>query len=99
MKGEVKAYGIDLRTDINSERIMTDELKSMVTSMDGFIGIAPYGGGRQCNFYNSPTVAVLFDSASNRNKAYRKLSETMEVAVILETAHVPAMWLREEKAR
>ena len=93
----MKAYGIDLLTCRNFEKITSTEFIHKVNRMDGFIALAPYGGGAECNFYNSPTVAILFDSASNRNKAYRKLSEEMECAVILETGEIDARYARKRK--
>lgn len=93
----MKAYGIDLLVDRNFAKIMDTEFIKKTRSMDGLIGLAPYGGGVECNFYNSPTVALLFDSASNRNKAYRTLSEEMECAVILETGEIDARYARKRK--
>ena len=84
----MKAYAVDLVSYKNEEKILTDEFVAMMKSLDGFLGYAPYGGGSECNIYNSPSVAALFDTASNRNKAYRKISEVIECAVILETGHV-----------
>lgn len=89
-KKEVKAYGIDLITALNFEKLMDAEFVEFVSSLDGFIGFGPWGGGAECNFFNSPSNAALFDSASNRNKAYREISKRIECAVIMETAHIPA---------
>ena len=90
----VKLYGIDLITPINFEKIMTKEFTDKVTSLDGFVAFAPYGSGTEgSNYFNSQSNAALFDTASNRNKAYKELSKIIKCAVILETAKVPAEYL------
>ena len=91
----VKLYGIDLLTAINFEKIMSKEFIEKIETLDGFVALAPYGSGKkQCNLYNSPTSALLFDTPQNRNKAYNELSKIMQCAIILETAEVDEKYLR-----
>ena len=88
---EIKAYGVDLLVWVNSESALTNnDFLNTLKGLDGFIGIAPFGIGMDENFNNSQSIAALFDSESNRNKAYNVLSEKIKCAVIMETAHIPA---------
>jgi hypothetical protein len=65
----------------NFEKITTKEFVDKIKSLPGFLGVTDYAGGS--------TQAVLFDSQSNRNKAYKVLSEEIACAIIFETAYIP----------
>ena len=75
-----KAYGINLVLSKNYQKVKSKEFVEKLKSLPGFIGITNYAGGH--------TQAALFDSQSNRNKAYRILSEEIQCAIILETAYL-----------
>lgn len=77
---EIKAYGLDLVVPKNYDKIITEEFGNKLKALPGFLGITDYAGGQ--------TKAALFDSMSNRNKAYKVLSEDIMCAVIPETAHI-----------
>ena len=77
---EIKAYGLDLVVPKNFEKITTDAFADKLKALPGFLGITDYAGGQ--------TKAALFDSMSNRNKAYKVLSEDILCAVIPQTAHI-----------
>ena len=62
---KIKAYGLDLVVPKNFEKIITEEFGDKLKALPGFIGITDYAGGQ--------TKAELFDSMSNRNKAYKVL--------------------------
>lgn len=81
MAKERKAYGIDLIVQRNFHNINTDEFADKLKSLKGFLGITEYKGGI--------TQAALFDSMSNRNKAYNELSKEIDCAIIAETAYIP----------
>lgn len=76
-----KAYGVDLVLQKNYLKIKSKAFAEKLKSIPGFIGITNYAGGK--------TQAALFDSQSNRNKAYKVLSEEIQCAIILETAYLP----------
>lgn len=79
---EIKAYGIDLVVPKNFEKIMTESFAAKLKELSGFIGLTDFASGQ--------TKAALFDSLSNRNKAYNILSEDIECAIIPQTCHIPA---------
>ena len=81
MGKEKKAYGVDLVISENFDKITTEEFAKKLQSMPGFLGITPYQGKQ--------SQAALFDSQSNRNKAYNELSKDMTVAIIPQTAYIP----------
>ena len=78
---ERKAYGIDLVVPENFKRIMEEDFVDKLKATPGFLGITP------CNGQQSQ--AALFDSMSNRNKAYNELSKEITVAIIPYTAYIP----------
>lgn len=78
---ERKAYGVDLVVSENFEKIATEDFANKLKSLPGFLGITSYAGDQ--------SKAALFDSMSNRNKAYNELSKDMKVAIILQTAYIP----------
>ena len=86
---EIKAYGIDLNIPMNFEKTASEDFLHRLEKLDGFIGCAPYGGGEFSTFDNSPTMAGLFDTMSNRNKAYNELSKDLMVGIILESCTIP----------
>lgn len=81
MKKERKAYGIDLVVPENYDKITTKEFADKLKGLKGFLGVSGYKGGQ--------TQAALFDSQSNRNKAFNILSAEISCAIILETAYIP----------
>jgi hypothetical protein len=81
MQKERKAYGVDLVVSKNFHNITTDEFVEKLKSLPGFLGVTEFAGGQ--------TQAALFDSLSNRNKAYNELSKEIECAIIPQTAYIP----------
>lgn len=79
---ERKAYGVNLCVEKNlkNPKFQTKEFAEKLKNLDGFLGVTDYEG---------VTQAALFDSQSNRNKAFKELLKDFYCEVILQTAYIP----------